>query len=346
MIRPILFFIMLCASLNAQDVLSLRTGEQRAGRLVGLDEKELRLEVLLPPPPGIPSRAQQLFATVVIPRADISQIEFAADPARDQMLKSATIARIAEIETLWTKAEPWLPLSRSPSARIGSVLAGLLLQSGDPAKASRALKLFSQIESGTWNDEDRVAARLGRLRAMVATGHTNEAVREAGELAANKENPIVCIEAKFLIASVAECGLRKFLEDNPRWMDDVLAIPRRNRLYNEALDLFLYPALFHGAERELSARGLWRAAQVYQLCNESSRALECARDVQAIYPGTAAAMPAKEFIASLPEHVRASDPEKDARDETPAKAQTPASSPQEKSPKKPTRKKSHDKTTQ
>lgn len=344
MIRPILFLMLVCCPLSAQDVLFLRSGEKRSGRLAGLDERGVRLQVSLPPPPGAPADAAPMFATVAIPRADVLQIEFAPDPARDQMLAAAAAGGIAEVDALWTKAAPWLQMARSPAARIGCVLGDMLLRSGDPAKAARALELYSRIESEAWSDADRMAARQGRLRAMVASGRAGAAVREAGELAAATEDPQVLIEAKFLLAGAAESDLRKFLGDNPRWQDDASAIPERNRLYNEALDLFLFPCLFYGAEAEASARGLLRAAKVYVLCGEPARAIECARDVAVIYPGTASAQPAADLIASMPENVRLSDPEKEAREGIPARADAPAT--EEKPTKKPTRKKSHETKTQ
>ena len=346
MMRPILFLMLVCGALSAQDILILRSGEKRAGRLVGLDEKAFRLQVPLPPALGMPTGGTPLFATVTIQRADVSQIEFAPDPARDERLRLATVERISEVDALWTKSAPWLSLPRSPSARIGCVLGDLLLLSGDAARAERALEIFSHIESGTWNDVVRMSARQGRRRAMVATGHAKEAVSEAGKLAAITENPLVLIEAKFLLASAAETDLRRFLEANPRWKEDVHAIPQRNRFYNDALDLFLFPSLFYGSVAEPSARGLWHAAQVYQLCGEPARALECARDVAAIYPETAAARPAVKFIASMPEAIRASDPETEARTSASAKAAVVAPSPPELPIKKPTRKKAHEKTTQ
>lgn len=344
MMRAVLLLILVCGSLGAQDVLFLRSGEKRAGRLAGIDDKVLRLQVPLPPAPGMPAGAAPMFATVAISRADVSQIEFAPDSARDEALKADAIERTAELDALWAKAAPWLSVPRSPAARIGCALGGLLLRSGDPAKAVRALELFSRIESGAWDDSDRMTARQGRLRAMVACGSAKEAVREAGELAAITENPQVLIEAKFLLASAAESDLRKFLEDNPRWHDDVLAAPERNRLYNEALDLFLFPALFYGSESEASARGLWRAAKVYELCGEAPRAIECARDVVTVYPGSTFAKPAADLIASLPAVVRASDSEKEAREGISAKAAPQAS--EDQPTKKPTRKKTHEKKTE
>lgn len=343
--RPLLL-ILVCGSCFAQDVLFLRSGEKRSGRLAGLDEKSYRLQVPLPPAPGMPAGGAPMFATVTIPRADVAQIEFVPDPVREEKLKAATPERIAEADAIWVALAPWLAVPRSPAGRAGCVLGGLLLQSGDPAKAGRALELFSQIEAASWNEADRMAARQGRLRAMVATGRAKEAVREAGELAAVTENPEVLIEAKFLLATAAEADLRKFLEDNPRWQDDGAAIPERKRLYNETLDLFLFPALFYGSDSGPAARGLWRAAKIYELCGEPARAIECARDIAAMYPGSSFARQASDLIASLPEAVRSLDPEKEAREGTVAKAEDPAPAPEDKPIRKTTKKKTNEKKTQ
>ncbi len=346
MMRPILILILVCVTASAEDVLFLRSGEKRSGRLAGLDEKSYRLQVPLPPAPGMPAGGAPMFATVTISRADVAQIEFAPDPVREEKLKTATPDRIAEVDAIWTALSPWLGVPRSPAGRAGCVLGGLLLQSGDPAKAGRAVELFSQIEAAAWSEADRMAARQGRLRAMVASGRAKGAVREAGELAAVTENPEVLIEAKFLLATAAEAELRKFLEDNPRWQDDAAAIPERSRLYNESLDLYLFPALFYGSDSGPAARGLWRAAKVYQLCGEPARATECARDIVAMYPGSSFAREASDLIASLPEDVRSTDPEKEAREGVPPKAEAPDPAPDDKPIKKTTRKKTNEKKTQ
>lgn len=339
--RTLAFLLFSASLLPAQDVLFLKSGEKRSGRVSGLDALQLRLQVPLPPPPGTPAGAATVFASVSIPRSDLSYIEFAPDPSLDPLLKSASPQQLAEVEARWSKAELWLSVPRSPAARLGNLLGDLLLRTGDPAKASRALDLFKQIEGAAWSPDDKMSARQGRLRSMVATGHAREAVNEAAELAGVTENPAVLIEAKFILASAADSSLRKLLDENPRWEEDVNVIPERHRLYNEALDLYLYPGLFAGSESDSSARGLWGAAGIYLLAGESQKALECARDITALYPNTKFAALASDFIASLPETQRAIDPEKEARaDQLPPKPET---KPSEKSPDEKTKKKSYEK---
>jgi len=340
--KPLLLLLLLSAPLlHAQDVLFLKSGEKRSGRLSGLDDQTFRFQVSLPPPVGSPPSAAQVFASVAIPREDVDHVEFAPDPALEELLKSATISRVGEIEALWSRAEPLLQVPRSPAARIANVLGNLLLQTGDPAHAARALELFKNIEAAAWNPSDKMSARQGRLRAMVATGKAREAVSEAGELAAATENPAVLIEAKYILAAAADASLRRLLNDNPRWEKDPHVLPERHRLYNEALDLYLYPTLFAGSESEAAARGLWGAAGIYLLAGESQKALECARDIATLYPHTKSAGAATDFIASLPEAQRAIDPEKEARTgriSEPQNAGTP-----EKSTEETTKKKSHEK---
>lgn len=336
------FFTLLLLSsslLSAQDVLFLQSGEKRSGRLSGLDTLQFRLQVPLPPPPGATPETPPVFASVSIARKDVEHIEFAPDPAREAILGAVTPPPLADLEAAWTKAEPWLSVPRSPTARIGNLLGSQLLQGGDPAQAARALELFKKIEETAWDPGDKLAARQGRLRAMVATGRAKEAVQEAVELAGITENPVVLIEAKYILATAAEDSLRKLLRENPRWEEDIYVIPERHRLYNEALDLYLYPSLFVGSETEPAARGLWGAAGIYQLAGESQKALECARDIITIYPGTKFAKPAAEFITSLPEAQRAIDPEKEAREEM-AGPESPEVKPQKQSHEKNTTKKS------
>ena len=319
--------------LLAQDVLFLKTGDKRSGRLTGLDDQQFRFQVPLPPPPG----AAPVFASVSIHRGDVDHIEFAADPVLDALLKSAGVEQLADVEARWNKVEPWLQVPRSPAARIANSLGNLLLQTCDPTQAARALELFKKIEAGAWSSSDKMCARQGRLRAMVATGNAGEAVREAEDLASTTENPAVRIEAKHLLASAADASLRRFLTGNPRWEEDPRAIPERHRLYNEALDLYLYPSLFAGSEAEAAARGLWGAAEIYLLAGESQKALECARDIATLYPKTKFSGHATYFIASLSDAQRAVDPEKDARAGSipaPQKTEPPDNSPEAKPKKK------------
>lgn len=301
------------SSSHAEDVLFLRTGEKRAGRLSGLDAQSFRLGVPLPPQPGAPLNAPPAVASVTISRNDVSHIEFSPDPVQNEKLKSATVAQIPEIGGIWLKQVPWLDVPRSPAARIGCVYGDLLLKSETAKNAGEALTIFRDIEARAWSEEDRMVARQGRLRAMVATGQAKDAVKEALELAEITENPVVLIEAKYILAEADGAALRKLVKDNPRWQEDLLVIPEHARLYHHSLDLYLFPYLFYGSETQPAARGLWGAAEIYDFVGEKASALECARDLLAIYPDTKYAALAAKYIESLPEKLVSHDPEKSAR---------------------------------
>lgn len=301
------------AGLQAQDVLFMKNGDKRVGQIVTADATTYRLQVPLPAPPG--SQSPAAFASVSVPRADVEVIQFAPDPTLEQILRAPATTQIADLKSRWAKSLSWLSIPKSPAGRIGNTLANLLLKTGDAADAVQALDLFKQIETTAWSEDDQMAARQGRLRAMVATGNAKDAVKEAEQLAAVTEDPAVLIEAKYILAEAAAASLKKLLDDNPRWQEDINVIPERNRLYHEAIDLYLYPSLFVGSETEPAARGLWGAVSVYNMVGEPQNALECARDITVIYPATKFAAQAAGFIASLPEAQRAIDPEKEARDE-------------------------------
>lgn len=290
------------------DTLFLMDGSKRLGRITGYDGQYFRLQI----PPSQPG---QPTITVNEPRERVIQVEFAPDEAREELLRSATTKDAARVSALWRKFEPYLDVPKSPSGEIGNVHADLLLRTGDPARAAEALELFTRIETKSWDEDDRMLARQGRLRAMVATGRAADAIDEARDLARISEDPAVLIEAKYILAAAAGNDLKQLLEDNPRWEEDVRIRPERHRLYNDAIDQYLFPYLFYGSEIESAARGLWGAVEIYQLVNEPQHGVEAARDLIAIYPETRYAKLASEYLAGLPEEITQQDHEKEAKED-------------------------------
>jgi hypothetical protein len=298
---------------SAEDVLLLKNGTRRAGEIVFADAATIRLRVPLSrPAASIPGAAS---ATVGIPRADVESIEFNPDPAREERLRTVDPARALEVELDWKRQEAWLSFPRSPAGAIGCVLGNMWVKSKDPTKATQALELFNRIEAKSWRDEDKARAKQGRLRAMLALGRAEEAVEQAQKLAEQSEDHEILIEAKNIMAQAAEKDLRNFLEENPRWEMDSNVIEERHRLYNRVLELYLYPALFFGSDAERSACGLWGAAGIYRLSNQTNLAIETARDIVTLYPDSPEATPAKQYLASLKPEELASDFEAEARKE-------------------------------
>lgn len=299
---------------NSLDTLFLVQGGNMVGRLIGLDDHIYRLEKPLPPPPNAPPGSSMVFATVTIPRTSVDYIVFAPNLERDNFLKTASVDDLAKVAGWWESAAPWLGISRSSAARVGLAYGDLLLRTGKLGQAKKALAVFRKIEAESWSPEDDMAAQQGRLRAMVATGRAQDAVEEAMDLAKISEDPAVLIEAKFVLASAADKQLRQLVKANPRWIEDVYVIPERNRLYHEALDLYLYPGLFAGSESEAAARGLWGAVSVYQFTEELPAAVELSRDLVTIYPDTKYAALAQKFLDSLPDDLIKHNSEQEARE--------------------------------
>lgn len=289
------------ASLHAQDVLFLKNGEQRAGKISLADEVRLRLQIPLPGP-------RDVFASVWIPMADIVRIEFSRNPELERLLRNARPEHLGELAAAWAGEKFWLPRPKSPAGRVGIVYATVLNQTGRLPECALAWQVFHEVEQRAWREEDRMDARQGRLRAMVACGRAGDAVEEARELARITENPAVLIEAKFLLAEADSLALRALVAENPRWKDDVYIIPEQARLTAQALDQYLFPALFFATESFPAARGLWGALQVYDFNGDRRSALECARDLVAWYPGTPFAVRAADYIGQLPAEVTRHDP--------------------------------------
>lgn len=282
------------------DTIFLNTGETRVGQIKGVDDKNFSVSVPLDP------KNPAALATVAIARPNVVRIEFAPNAAREKLIKGATPAQIAELARLWAQWQPYTGVQRSPAGQVAVAYADLLLKTGDPAQVLKALELYKLVEATSWNDDDKALAKQGRLRAMIASGNAAQAVNEAREIAKVSEDPAVLIEANYIMAEAAGAAFRKLVEDNPRWQIDLNVLPERNRLYAEALNLYLFPYLFFGSDIEPAARGLAGAVGIYQFTGETKLAEETAKDLVTIYPGTKYAGEAQKFLDGLPKEAQPS----------------------------------------
>ncbi len=315
---------------EAQDVLEMKTGNRRAGKIVSFDERFIRLELDIPSEGGA---ASQSVASIALPRGDVLSIDFALDPQRDAAIRSASAQDIDALDGYWKEFKPWLEMSRSPSGSIACALGNALLATKERKNADRALELFTLVEEKAWQASDKARAREGRLRAMTATGKAAKAIEEAKALAEETEDPEILIEANYLLAQAAEKELKDFLKENPRWDIDTSVIDKRHQLQNRVLELYLYPSLFFGTNNEKAARGLWGAIGIYRTSGEERLAIETSRDILAFYPKTPEAERARTYLASLkPEQLRA-DSEAEARKEMPESPPNEASPPPQKAAK-------------
>ncbi|MCS7008514.1 MAG: hypothetical protein NZL93_01090 [Chthoniobacterales bacterium] len=291
------------------DVIFLRNGRTAEGSIAGMDAGVIRLQkiVITGQPP----------ATITIPRSEVERIEFALTPELKEFLTPTSQPDLFAAARLWGFHEKFLPIPRSIAAKVGLRYANLLLQNPNPAIRSRSFEIFQNIEKNAWNSADRALAQSGRLRSLIATGRAAEAVSEAEALAEKNEDPAIQIESKLILASAAESELRNLETKNPRWQEDKFIRPERDRLYNRALDFYLFPYLFFGTEIESASQGLWYAVQLYQHNGELPQAREAARDLVTIYPESPYAQKASRFLESLPKEIQQEDYETHAQNAIP-----------------------------
>lgn len=328
--RTLLILLAATCVVQAQDVLEMKMGNRRAGKIVSFDERFIRLELDIPSEGGA---APQSVASIALPRGDVLSIDFASDSQRDSMVRAAGAQDIPALEGYWKIFKPWLEMSRSPSGSIACALGNALLATKERKNAERALELFTLVEEKAWQASDKARAREGRLRAMTATGRAAKAIEEAKVLAEETEDPEILIEANYLLAQAAEKELGEFLKENPRWDIDTNVIDQRHRLHNRVLELYLYPSLFFGTNNEKAARGLWGAIGIYRASGEERLAIETSRDILAFYPKTPEAEQAQTYLASLKPEQLAADPEAEARKEMPESPSTESSPPPQKGAK-------------
>jgi len=274
------------------DTVFFADGNKRPATVVGRTEDTIKLRYPSPEP-GRPE------VTVTEPLARIEQIQFADEITAET--RERLRASPEELARLWGLWAPFVDVPRSPAPEIGLLYAETLLESDTPEARGRALGTFSQIEERSWDEQARAGGKQGRLLALIELGKAEEAVIEARKLATESEDPKILIQAKLILAAGALQDLRQLLEENPRWHLDPRVRPERERLYHEAVDLFLFPYLFHGSESASSARGLWGAIEVYQLIERPELVRETAQDLGTLYPDTPQAADAALLLQAEPD---------------------------------------------
>jgi hypothetical protein len=276
-------------SAPAQDVVFRRGGGITSGKIAAVDPAGVKVEVFLVEnqPPAILS----------LPRGDIDRVDFAENEKLSQVLKTAALEQLPNVERFWAARSSWIDMPESLAGEAGLVLGDLMLASEDAARHRKALDVFKEVESKDWSPERRARARQGRLRALVKVGRATEALAEAAHLAQSAEDPEVLLEAKLVLAEGAAKALRDLVSENPRWEQDDEVRPEHYRLYQEAIDLFLFPYLFHGSDSAAASRGLWGAVELYRFTARPDLAEATARDIVALYPNSSQAPLAKRFLA-------------------------------------------------
>lgn len=233
-----------------------------------------------------------------IPAQEVDFIEFAPLLGETAILEDPAAASAESLEKLWTEKLRHLHRPKSNSGEIGLLFGKALLNSDSRFSWQRAGSVFEKIGELDWNGANRISARQGIVQSRIRLGELDAALDEAEKLNAETGDPAMSIEARFAAAQAEFETLKELVEEHPRWEEDDLVRPERDRLYHETIDRFLWPYLFHGTREEAAARGLVAAAEVYRFGGETEWADACLSDAVALYPGTGPAAAARELLSS------------------------------------------------
>jgi hypothetical protein len=262
----------------ASDVVALKSGRLFSGEVVYIEDDQVRFRRVVSGERGAGS------AVVNIPAGQIDYIDFGRSDAESAVLTDPSSVPLDDHRRLWAEAALRLHQAKSAGGEIGLALGERLLASDRPGDRDDALAVFAAVEQRDWNEGRRTRARAGRLRTLMATGRAAEALGEAEEVSRSSEDPGLVIEAMHLLASSDLEALRAIDADNPKWAEDDEVRPRREALFHQAVDRFLFAFLFHGSEEEAAARGLWGAHETYAQSGHAREAGVCAEDILTHYP--------------------------------------------------------------
>lgn len=285
----LLIFLLTPTRLQAQDTLILKNGRKADCRILDFTADAVKISYRASP--NVP------FADRLIPLTDVDYVELAPLPGEPEALAQAVReGRSEPLISYWVKRLPWLNRPRTNTGEIGLTYAELLTRVATADRRDRALKIYEQIEASDWSTERRGRAQAGKLRVMLRQGRTSEVRPLAEGLLQTSGDPRVLIELRHVMAEASAAALTQLEKDHPRWQEEEDLVPHHTQLLNDALDGYLYPHLFHGAEEDMASRGLWAAAQLSAAQKLITQAADWSTDLKQLYPTQPEATAAQSWL--------------------------------------------------
>lgn len=290
---------------SAEDVLYLKDGKVIRCEITALTDNVLTYRTSIDLGNGRTASAEPTISPTAV-----DYIEFGPLPGEAAALADPVAAALDTIRQIWDEKSRHLHRARSNAGQLGLLYGDKLLGEPESFQWDFALSVFDRIIERDWSADHRLAARTGRLRALIQLGRLDTAIIEARQLAGESDDPRMLIEARHAIARADFEKLKQLETDHPKWEEDDTIRPERERLYHGVVDEFLWPYLFHGTEEALAARGLMAAAEAHRFAGKLSEATACLQDVLTLYPDTSSAEPARTLLKSLtePESAHANPP--------------------------------------
>lgn len=272
------------------DVVTLVSGAGVSCRILETTASHLRIEYL--PPGGVGRLVRD------VPWADVKSVDFAMDEEFRTLLEGKKpAASLARLHARWGEVQPLLGRPHHPAGELGLALVRTCLAGGDPAQLSRALEVCELVAAADWNETRRSRALLAKAEVFLARKEAAPAVQELARLLENESlEPAVAAQAWLLLGQTHFASLKAVEEEHPRWQDDDMVLPERQRLFHEAVESFVRPSLFAGGLEAPAASGLWLAVAVLLHDRDVPAAADTARDLIQLYPASPQASEARQWL--------------------------------------------------
>jgi hypothetical protein len=222
----------------------------------------------------------------LLPYDQIGGVKFGLTMGERQLIAEAKPESIPALRVFWEARRLTLKIPGSNVGDFGLALARALRQE---KIHSEALGIAREVA-----EQDHDPARKARAKLesdtldfiqFMQTAKPEEVEKRAWSLieATDESNPdLMLLITGYLMIKEFE-SLQRIEEEHPRWMEDDEVRPERDRHYHRALDLALYPSLFHPRRAAEAAEGLWQAAQVYRYTQEKEQEAGALEDLLALY---------------------------------------------------------------
>lgn len=254
-------------------------GETRCGRVVGGEGDCIRVQVQL------------------------NEAQFSKNPILVVLLKKKVIKKVIPLEwSIWKSAEEdqdtlecgWNTMNcllGIPGSRVGvlgNTLANILVNkasdkigTGSNEKLhllQMAQALYAAIEEKSSQSEEKIAARIGRLRTWILQGKNGEVIDEVKSW----KNPP--LEAWDVLGESLLIEVETLVQEHPHWQQDRFVKPRMIELLDDCLNASLLAFVRHPLREKYAARGLLRSVRIYCIAGNSKLEKQTALDVLTFYP--------------------------------------------------------------
>jgi hypothetical protein len=292
LIKPLTIFLLIHQlNLNAQDTITLKSGETEIGKILSLENNQLLFQK------QIGTGSAQLNYNIDL----IEKINFSLDEKQTALIKSRDPQNISQVTNLWEQRRPFLSIPESDSWQWGLHLARLKIALNDSSQAEDIERLINLIAQNSWHPQTKEKIPALLLELALLRGETEKALSMAQELSEiAPDNMNLIADAKWILGLSQIKQAQQLETEFPRWQIMPEKVRERRILLDSALENILFPVVFIPSHEEFVPRALDKAIEVYMILDQRTSAIQAAQEIVQYYPHPTYLQSAKAFLEKNP----------------------------------------------